>query len=58
MHAFRKGRNGWLQVARGSVDVNGQPLDAGDGAAISDEATIVVKGQADRSEFLVFDLPA
>ena len=57
-HAFRNGRNGWLQVARGSVEANGQRLDAGDGAAISDEATIVVKGQADRSELLVFDLPA
>ena len=55
---FRNGRNGWLQVARGSVEANGQRLDAGDGAAISDEATIVVKGQADRSELLVFDLPA
>jgi redox-sensitive bicupin YhaK (pirin superfamily) len=57
-HAFRNGRNGWLQVARGSVEANGQRLHAGEGAAISDEATIVVKGQADRSELLVFDLPA
>jgi quercetin 2,3-dioxygenase len=57
-HAFRNGRNGWLQVARGSVEINGQLLDAGDGAAISEEATIVVKGQADRNELLVFDLPA
>ena len=57
-HPFRNGRNGWLQVAPGSVEANGQRLDAGDGAAISDEATIVVKGQADRSELLVFDLPA
>jgi len=57
-HAFRNGRDGWLQVARGSIEANGQRLDAGDGAAIADEATIVVKGQADRSELLVFDLPA
>jgi redox-sensitive bicupin YhaK (pirin superfamily) len=57
-HPFRNGRNGWVQVARGSVEANGQRLDAGDGAAISDAATIVVKGQAERSELLVFDLPA
>jgi redox-sensitive bicupin YhaK (pirin superfamily) len=57
-HAFPNGRDGWLQVARGSIEANGQRLDAGDGAAISDEATIVVKGQADRSELLVFDLLA
>ena len=57
-HRFGNGRNGWLQVARGSVEANGQRLGAGDGAAISDEATILVEGQAERSELLVFDLPA
>src|SRR5215831_2660731 len=56
-HAFRSGRKGWLQVARGSIEANGQRLDAGDGAAVSDEATIVLKGQGDGSEVLVFDLP-
>src|SRR5258706_2334022 len=36
-HSFKKGRNGWVQVARGSVEVNGRRLDAGDGAAVQDE---------------------
>jgi len=56
-HAFRRGRKGWLQVARGSIEANGQRLEAGDGAAVSDEARIVLKGQGDGSEVLMFDLP-
>jgi len=44
-------------VARGSIEANGQRLEAGDGAAVSDEATIVLKGQGDGNEVLVFDLP-
>ena len=31
------GRHVWLQVARGSVEVNGNRLDSGDGAAVSNE---------------------
>ena len=37
-HALRAGRKGWLQVARGAVDVNGQTLRAGDGAAVEERA--------------------
>src|SRR5439155_25499468 len=33
-HELRPGRHAWVQVARGSVDVNGRPLAAGDGAAL------------------------
>src|SRR4029077_6883175 len=33
-HDFRPNRYGWLQVARGTVDLNGQTLHAGAGAAI------------------------
>lgn len=56
-HGLRKGRKGWLQVARGSIDANGQRLDVGDGAAVRDEATLAVNGHADSSEILLFDLP-
>jgi redox-sensitive bicupin YhaK (pirin superfamily) len=31
------GRHGWLQVAKGAVELNGQKLGPGDGAAISNE---------------------
>src|SRR5215467_636327 len=43
-HALRKRRNGWLQVARGSIEANGQRLDAGDGAAVHDEAALTLIG--------------
>jgi len=44
-----------LQVAKGSVEVNGKFLTAGDGAAISDENKIAFKAEED-SEVLLFDL--
>jgi redox-sensitive bicupin YhaK (pirin superfamily) len=51
--AFRADRYGWLQVARGAVSVNGQPLNAGDGAAIEKESEITIAGDG---EVLLFDL--
>lgn len=49
------GRRAWVHVARGSVMVNGQALQAGDALALSDEASVEIKdGQA--AEVLVFDL--
>lgn len=53
-HALPAGRHAWIQVVRGAIDVNGTPLQQGDGAAISDERTVVVSGQG---EALLFDLP-
>ena len=54
-HEFAANRHGWLQVARGSVEANGQKLAAGDGAAISNESTLTIKATAD-AEVLLFDL--
>jgi hypothetical protein len=54
-HEFKKNRHGWLQVAKGSVEVNGKFLTAGDGAAISDEQKVTLKAEED-SEILLFDL--
>jgi redox-sensitive bicupin YhaK (pirin superfamily) len=54
-HAFGAHRHGWLQVAKGSVEVNGQSFEQGDGAAISDEPKLHIKGAQD-SEVLLFDL--
>lgn len=53
-HRFAAGRKGWVQVARGSVRVNGEMLHAGDGAALADEATVTLGGEG---EVLLFDLP-
>jgi redox-sensitive bicupin YhaK (pirin superfamily) len=56
-HPLAPGRRGWVQVARGEVSVNGRPLSAGDGAALSDEAAVELAGQGELAEALVFDLP-
>ena len=40
----RPGRHAWVQIARGSVGLNGQTLAAGDGARISGEEEIVLTG--------------
>lgn len=45
----------WVQVARGALDLNGRTLQAGDGAAIQDEQTLVFDHAAD-AELLLFDM--
>jgi redox-sensitive bicupin YhaK (pirin superfamily) len=54
-HAFAPGRQGWLQVARGTAAVNGQSLVAGDAVAITEEPKLTLSGEA--AEVLLFDLP-
>ena len=51
-----EGRHAWVQVARGSVRVNGTELREGDGAALSGESGVNVEA-ASGGEVLVFDLP-
>ena len=48
-------RHAWVHVARGTVDVNGQSLREGDGAAISDEDRLDLTAR-ESSEVLLFDL--
>jgi len=55
-HAIRPGRSAWVQIARGSVDVNGTRLEAGDGAALSDESQLAIEARGSPCELLVFDL--
>ena len=47
-------RGAWVHVVRGEADVNGQPLQAGDGAAIEGEP-VRITGRRD-AELLIFDL--
>jgi quercetin 2,3-dioxygenase len=54
-HPLKAGRHAWIQVAEGSVTLNGQKLEAGDGAAISDEAGITVAAHT-KAQALIFDL--
>lgn len=49
------GRYAWVQVARGAIRVNGQALQAGDGAAVADEIELMIAAEAP-AEFLLFDL--
>jgi len=56
-HALAAGRRAWLQVVRGAVEANGQRIDAGDSAAVDDEAVLTVTARNDDAEILVFDLP-
>ena len=51
-----KNRSLWLQVARGGVEINGESLGAGDGAAITQESEITIVATSDNTEVLLFDL--
>lgn len=54
-HTLAPGRHAWIQVAEGAITVNGELLDTGDGAAISDETAIAIEGEQD-ANILLFDL--
>ena len=54
-HQLQADRYAWLQLARGSVELNGENLGAGDGAAIRQESRVEISAAED-SEFLLFDL--
>jgi redox-sensitive bicupin YhaK (pirin superfamily) len=54
-HALQPERHAYVQVARGSVTLNGTKLAAGDGAAISQEKALELTGVED-AEVLLFDL--
>lgn len=53
--SLRPDRHAWLQVTQGKVSLNGISLEAGDGAAISEEQRLEVQAAAD-AEVLLFDL--
>ena len=54
-HALKPERHAYVQVARGSVKLNGTELEAGDGAAITEEKTVELTG-VENAEVLLFDL--
>ena len=51
-----EGRHAWIQLISGELDVNGEKLLAGDGAAISDETNLKLRALNTNTEFLLFDL--
>ena len=56
-HSLADGRGAWIQVASGSVVVNGNMLSKGDGAAIEGEKVLTIEAKGESTEFLLFDLP-
>lgn len=54
-HTLQPQRHAWVQVARGAITLNGLPLDASDGAAISNETEVVIEATKE-AEILLFDL--
>jgi quercetin 2,3-dioxygenase len=54
-HSLASGRHAWLQVTRGEVVLNGEPLRAGDGASVSDVSALHIEAKS-AAEFILFDL--
>jgi redox-sensitive bicupin YhaK (pirin superfamily) len=54
-YTLKPGRHAWVQLARGSATLNGVALKAGDGAAVSNESTLVLAAN-EPVEALLFDL--
>jgi redox-sensitive bicupin YhaK (pirin superfamily) len=52
---LESGRHAWLQVLRGAISLNGQPLETSDGAAVSEETTLEIVAQQP-AEIMLFDL--
>lgn len=53
-----KGRHAWVQIVRGRARVNDRELQAGDGAALSEEPRVLIEGVEEAAaEVLVFNLP-
>jgi redox-sensitive bicupin YhaK (pirin superfamily) len=55
-YALKENRSAYLQVASGSVEIDGRPLNAGDAAMFDTAQTIEILA-TDNTEILLFDLP-
>ncbi|WP_165250671.1 pirin family protein [Paludisphaera soli] len=53
--SIEPGRHAWLQVLRGSVELNGVPLETSDGAAVSEETSLTLRADGP-AEVMLFDL--
>lgn len=54
---MKAGRRHWFQVARGTVDINGKVLEAGDALGLDNEPGRAIINATENAEVLVFDLP-
>ena len=55
-HELVPGRSAYVHVVRGDIHVNGQPLETGDAAKLTDASAVALE-RAAGAEVLVFDLP-
>jgi len=55
-HALRPGRRAFLYVIEGEIKLNGETLEAGDQARITDVTTLEIRGSLE-SEIILIDLP-
>lgn len=55
-HEVRPGRGVWLQLIKGEVDVNGQPLQPGDALSTEEAGTFTITSAGAETEALLFDL--
>lgn len=49
-------RYAWVQVVKGTLEINGETLEVSDGAAIGETETLKIKALTDNTEFILFDL--
>ena len=56
VHTVAAGRHAYVHVARGQLQLNGQSMQAGDGAKIAGATDLKITDGQD-AEFLLFDLP-
>ena len=54
---LKPSRRAWVHAAQGALTLNGQRLEAGDGAAVSGEQALQLEGAQAGTELLLFDLP-
>ncbi len=54
-HMIDPARYGYVQLISGTIDLNGETLNPGDGAAVSELASLKIAARED-AEFLLFDL--
>jgi len=54
--SFEPGRHAWIQIIEGVVEVDGQLLSEGDGAAIEEPDELIVTSVSEWSDVLLFDL--
>lgn len=55
-HSSKENRTMWIQIARGAAMVNGQTLQTGDGAGITEITNVELIAISNNTEILLFDL--